>query len=121
MQLNHLDLPVPHTSETKSFFVDHLGFRCVFDRDDGLTVLVDEAGFALTLSPLPNDESLIYPTGFHVGFNFQEESQLLQALDRFVAARFEVIRPLSLLGGALTFQCFAPGPVLVEFSWRPRD
>ena len=63
MQLNHLDLPVPDTSVTKSFFVDHLGFKCVFDRDDGLTVLVDEAGFALTLSPLPSDESLIYPTG----------------------------------------------------------
>lgn len=120
MQLNHLDLPVPKTSETKAFFVEHLGFKCVFDRDDGLTVLIDEAGFALTLSPLPTDESLMYPTGFHVGFNFQEESQLIRAHDRLVAAGLEVVRPLGQFGGALTFQCNAPGPILVEFGWRPR-
>jgi lactoylglutathione lyase len=119
LQLNHLDLPVPQTSETKAFFVEHLGFGCVFDRDDGLTVLIDEAGFALTLSPLPSGESLMFPTGFHVGFNFQEESQLLQADDRLVGAGTEMVRPLGQLGGALTFQCNAPGPILVEFGWRP--
>ncbi|WP_424191192.1 VOC family protein [Ampullimonas aquatilis] len=121
MQLNHLDLPVPQTSATKAFFVEHLGFTCVFEREDGLTVLIDEAGFALTLSPLPSGESLKYPTGFHVGFNFQEEAQVVQAHDRLASMGVEIVRPLGQLGGALTFHCNAPGPVLVEFGWRPRD
>jgi len=119
MQLNHLDLPVPRTAETKTFFVEHLDFKCVFERDDGLIVLIDETGFALTLSPLPGGESLRYPTGFHVGFNVREEFRLLQVHNRLVAAGVEVVRPLGQLGGALTFQCHAPAPVLIEFSWRP--
>jgi catechol 2,3-dioxygenase-like lactoylglutathione lyase family enzyme len=120
MQLNHLDVPVPQTFATKTFFVEHLGFKCVFEREDGLTVLIDEVGFALTLSPLPNDESLKNPTGFHVGFNLQEEIQVVQTHDKLVSMGTEIVRPLSQLGGALTFQRNAPGPVLVEFSWRPR-
>lgn len=119
MLLNHLDLPVPQTSETRDFFVKNLGFQCIFERDDGLAVLIDEAGFALTLSPLPRGEALRYPTGFHIGFNFQEESRLIQVHERLVATGAEIVRHLGQLGGALTFQCKAPGPLLVEFGCRP--
>ncbi len=119
MQLNHLDIPVPQTAVTKAFFVEHLGFKSIFEREDGLIVLLDEAGFALTLSPLPIGETLRYPTGFHIGFNLQEKSQLLRLYESFSSSFVEVVRPIGEVGGSLGFQCNAPGPILVEFNWRP--
>lgn len=120
MQLNHLDIPVPQPAVTKAFFVEHFGFQSIFERADGLIVLLDETGFALTLSPLPIEETLKYPTGFHIGFNLQEKSQLLRLYESFFSLPFaEIIRPIGEVGGALSFQCNAPGPILVEFNWRP--
>jgi len=121
MHLNHLDLPVPETTRTREFFEQYFALRSVFARADGLTVLIDEAGFALTLSPLPDGERLSYPTGFHVGFNLDSEHAVLQKHAQLAAAGVAMVRPLGELGGALTFQCLAPGPVLVEVAWRERD
>jgi catechol 2,3-dioxygenase-like lactoylglutathione lyase family enzyme len=121
MNLNHIDLPVSDIGATRRFFENHFGFRCIFAREDGLTVLLDESGFALTLSALPLGEKLSYPTGFHVGFVLREEHELLKAHEQLSAAGLEIVRPLGDLGGALTFQCNAPGPILVELSWRPLD
>lgn len=118
MNLNHLDLPVNDIVGARDFFAAHFGFRCIFERADGLTVLLDECNFALTLSPLPAHESARYPTGFHVGFNLDREEQLLAVHRRLAAAGVEIVRPLGELGGALTFHCMAPGPLLVELSWR---
>ena len=100
MNLNHIDLPVSDIVGVRAFFESHFGFRCIFECEDGLTVLLDDANFALTLSNVLDGEELRYPAGFHVGFNLESEGQLR--------------------GGALTFQCNAPGSLLVELSWRPR-
>ncbi len=120
MNLNHLDLPVPNTQETQLFFVQHFGFKAVFSRNDGLVVLLDEDGFALTLSPSLSDSHIDYPNGFHVGFNVDCEDELFEIHRRFVVAGVPIVRPIGDLAGAITFHCQAPGPILVEVAYRPR-
>lgn len=118
MRLNHVDLPVPDTTAARRFFETHFGFRCLH-AGDALCVLLGDGGFALTLSALPPDEALHYPSGFHVGFNLDDEADLRVAYARLQAAGAPIVRPLGLLGNALTFQCEAPGPVVVELGYRP--
>ncbi|MBN8945489.1 MAG: VOC family protein [Rhizobiales bacterium] len=118
MKLNHLDIPVADPAAVRTFFEDHFGLTCVFARADGLIVLIDELGFALTLSPLPEGEILSYPTGFHVGFNLDDEISVRSQHDRLRHAGVPIVRPLGLLGGAWTFQCHAPGGIVVEIAWR---
>ena len=121
MKLNHIDLPVIDPASVRIFFERHFDMRCIFSGEDGLTVLLDEDGAALTLSPLPSGEALKYPTGFHIGFNLDNEDELFEIHGRIVAAGVPVVRPLGDLAGAMTFHCEAPGPILVEVAWRPRD
>lgn len=118
MRLNHLDLPVADTVGVRRFFESHFGFHCVFERADGLTVLLDEAGFALTLSALVEGEAQRFPTGFHVGFNLPDESTFRRVCENLARAGVEIVRPIGELGGALTCQCYAPGRLLVELAWR---
>jgi len=120
MNLNHLDLPVADTGATQAFFVQHFGFRNIFSREDGLIVMLDEDGFALTLSPALNGAVAEYPGGFHVGFNVDSEDDLFEIHKALVLAGVPIIRPMGELAGAMTFHCHAPGPVLVEIAYRPR-
>lgn len=121
MNLNHLDLPVPNTRKSQAFFVRHFGFRPVFSRDDGLIVLVDEDGFALTLSPIASESHLSYPDGFHVGLSVDSKDELLETHGSLVAAGVPIARPIGELGGALAFHCHAPGAILIEVAYRPRQ
>ena len=121
MKLNHIDLPVADIAAAAAFFRDLMDFKCIFERADGLTVLLDEDQAALTLSPLPPGETLHYPTGFHIGSNVDHEHELYEVHARLVAAGVPIIRPLSVVGGAMSFQCTAPGPLAIEFAWRPRS
>ena len=120
MNLNHLDLPITDIAQTCTFFERHFGFKEVYSREDGLTVLLDEDGFALTLSPLPEGESARYPNGFHVGFNVDSEDDLFEAHRKLLASGVPIVRPLG-VAGAMTFHCHAPGPLLVEVAYRPRS
>jgi catechol 2,3-dioxygenase-like lactoylglutathione lyase family enzyme len=116
MKLNHIDLPVADIAGVRAFFESHFGFRCIFEREDGLTVLLDEA---LTLSSLVDGEKQRFPAGFHVGFNLQSEEALRRSHAELTSARVKFARPLGDLGDALTFQCYAPGGLVVELAWRP--
>jgi catechol 2,3-dioxygenase-like lactoylglutathione lyase family enzyme len=118
MKLNHIDIPVADIAGARRFFETHFELHCIFTRDDGLTVLLDEGGLALTLSPLPQGEALKYPTGFHIGFNLDNEDELFEIHQRIVSAGATIVRPLGDLAGALTFHCQAPGRILVEVAWR---
>jgi len=89
-------------------------------REDGLTVLLGESDFTLTLSVLNQGEEQRYPGGFHVGFNLKSEVELRAAHARLVSSDVQIVRPLGELGGALTFHCVAPGALLVELAWRPQ-
>jgi len=120
MKLNHIDIPTTDIAAGCSFFERHFGFRCIFMRDDGLTVLLDEDDFALTLSPLADGETMHYPTGFHIGFNVDDEHTLYEMHRRLAAADVPIVLDPVDLGGALTFHCHAPGPILVEVAYRPR-
>ncbi|MDR3493326.1 MAG: VOC family protein [Ancalomicrobiaceae bacterium] len=120
MNLNHIDIPTTDTAGARSFFERHFGLRTIFAREDGLTVLLDEDNFALTLSPLPDGEALRYPTGFHIGFNLDSEHEFYERHGSLAAARVPIVLQPTVLGGALTFQCHAPGPILVEVAYRPR-
>lgn len=120
MRLNHVDLPVADIPGARDFFVEHFGFRCIFEGEEGLTVLLDEADFALTLSALTGHNERRYPTGFHIGFNLDSEAQLRTTYANFLSLGIRVVRRLGDLGGALTFHCLAPGDVLIELAWRPR-
>jgi len=121
MKLNHVDLPAMDIAALRLFFETHFEMRCIFNREDGLTVLLDEDGFALTLSPFGQGKALEYPAGFHVGFNVDSQDELFEVHGRITAAGVPIVRPLGDLGGALTFHCHAPGSILVEIAWRSRD
>jgi catechol 2,3-dioxygenase-like lactoylglutathione lyase family enzyme len=120
MNLNHIDLPVADIAAVRLFFETHFEMRSIFTREDGLTVLLDEDGFALTLSPLPQGEALKYPPGFHIGFNVDDEHELIEVHERIVSAGVPIVRALGDLAGALTFHCQAPGPILIEVASRVR-
>ena len=120
MNLNHIDLPVADIPGVRDFFVEHFGFHRIFEREDGLTVLLGESDFTLTLSVLNQGEEQRYPGGFHVGFNLKSEVELRAAHARLVSSDVQIVRPLGELGGALTFHCVAPGALLVELAWRPQ-
>lgn len=119
MLLNHLDLPVTDVVAAKAFFQDQLGFRELFARGSELAVLSDEAGFALTLSGLAGGDLPAWPTGFHVGFNFGTKAEVTGIHEQLRAIGVPIIRRLGELHGALTFQCLAPGDVIVEFGAWP--
>jgi catechol 2,3-dioxygenase-like lactoylglutathione lyase family enzyme len=42
MKLNHIDLPVADIAGVRAFFESHFGFRCIFEREDDLPVLLDD-------------------------------------------------------------------------------
>ena len=53
-----------------------------------------EDGLALTLSPLPQGEAMKYPTGFHIGFNLDNEHELIEVHERIVSAGVPIVRAL---------------------------
>jgi catechol 2,3-dioxygenase-like lactoylglutathione lyase family enzyme len=118
MNLIHLDIPTTDVAACRAFFERHFGLRCTFARADGLTVLLDEDNFALTLSPLPDGETLSFPPGFHIGFNVDSEHEFYETHGLLAAARAPIVLEPTMLGGALTFHCYAPGPILVEVAYR---
>jgi len=107
--------------QTCTFFERHFGFKEVYSREDGLTVLLDEDGFALTLSPLSEGQSAKYPDGFHVGFNVDSEDDLFEAHRNLLTSGVPIVQPLGDLAGEMTFHCHAPGSLLVEVAYRPRS
>lgn len=117
--LNHLDLPCRDVAAMQAFFVTHFGFRTIFERPDGLVVLLDEAGFALTLSPLLDGDDGAFPKGFHIGFNPRNATEFEEMHARLKAADLPFARELGMLGGAETFQVLAPDGLLVEVGLRP--
>lgn len=117
--LNHLDLPCRDVAATQAFFETHFGFRTIFERPDGLAVLLDEAGFALTLSPLAEGCNGTYPKGFHIGFNPRNAVAFEEMHTRLKEANLPFARERGILGGAETFQIFAPDNLLVEVGLRP--
>jgi hypothetical protein len=54
-----------------------------------------------------------------IGFILEQEDIVRQTYAKLVVSDVHIVYPLGQLGGALTFQCYAPGSISIEVSWRP--
>jgi catechol 2,3-dioxygenase-like lactoylglutathione lyase family enzyme len=113
MRLNHLNLTVPDVAESQRFFETHFGLRCVFQRGTRLAVLMDDSGFAFTLSNFDGSTEVKYPGAFHIGFMQESRERVDEIHDLLEAAGVE-IQPAREFHGAWTFYFRAPGGILVE-------
>jgi len=112
MALNHLNLTVPDVARSREFFETYFGFRCVMGRD-ALAVLVDEAGFILTLNNFDKATEVEYPGAFHIGFIQESPKRVDEMYERLKADGFGA-KPPHEFHGAWTFYFRAPGGFLVE-------
>jgi catechol 2,3-dioxygenase-like lactoylglutathione lyase family enzyme len=120
MRLNHVNLTVPDVARTREFFETYFGLRCVFERGRGaLAVLVDEAGFVLTLNNFEKVAEVQYPGLFHVGFMQESRERVEEIHARLKAGGIDVEQPRE-LHGAWTFFFRAPGGFLVEVGYQHR-
>lgn len=117
MHLNHLDLPVDDIETAATFFCEIFAFT-VAKRMNGLLILEGELGFALVLSQTITGNKTAYPEQFHIGFNVGQSDEVDRVYQQVLGWGAEIVRPVSQLGHAYTFQCLAPGDVLVEVGYH---
>jgi lactoylglutathione lyase len=119
MSLNHLNLTVPNVQETRKFFENLFGFRCLLEKGrDTLAVLTDDSGFVLTLNNFDRASSVQYPGGFHIGF-MQEDRQRVDDIHRRLHEGGFHPEPPKEFHGAWTFYFTAPGGFVVEVLHQP--
>jgi lactoylglutathione lyase len=111
MRVNHLHLMVPSVPEAAGFFEKYFKLRTARG-NAGLTVLLDDAGFVLTLMKMSSRSAGAYPTHFHIGFFLESEAQVDALHGRMVADGLDVAAPRR--EHSYSFYVSAPGGVLVE-------
>jgi lactoylglutathione lyase len=111
MKVNHLHLMVPDVPAVSGFFEKYFELRKV-SGNAGLTVLLDDAGFVLTLMKQGLKSSGTYPANFHVGFFLDSEAKVDAVHARMAADGIEVAVPKR--EHAYSFYVGAPGGFLVE-------
>ena len=111
MNVNHLHLMVPDVPETSAFFEKYFELRKA-NGNAGLTVLLDDAGFVLTLMKAGSKSSKSYPENFHVGFFLDSETRVDAIHARMTADGLDVAAPQR--AHAYSFYAKAPGGFLVE-------
>jgi lactoylglutathione lyase len=111
MRVNHLHLMVPDVPAASAFFEKYFELRKA-SGNAGLTVLLDDGGFVLTLMKMNSKSSRTYPENFHVGFFVESESTVDAIRDRMLADGLEVAAPTR--EHAYSFYVSAPGGFLVE-------
>lgn len=114
MNINHINLAVPDIAATRAFFERFFGLRCTETKGDNvLSVLVDESGFAFTLSHFEKDVIPQYPRDFHVGFIRDSVEQVKKQYELLKNAGVDVPAPRTAHGG-FGFYVTAPGGITVE-------
>lgn len=111
MRLNHLHLMVPSVPDAAGFFEKYFELRKV-SGNAGLSVLLDDSGFVLTLMKLGSRSTGTYPVNFHVGFFLESEAEVDAVHGRMIADGLEVAAPKR--EHAYSFYVGAPGGFLVE-------
>src|SRR5688572_20944087 len=106
MKVNHLHLMVPDVPAACRFFETYFELR-KSGGNAGLTVLLDEAGFVLTLMKLGSRSSSTYPDNFHVGFFVSDEARVDALHARMRGDGLEVGAPER--SHAYSFYVRAPG------------
>lgn len=85
MQLNHLNLTVPHVESTRLFFETYFNFQCVNVKGDHLlAVLIGTDGFILTLmsETFNKNGNSSYPQNFHFGFILDSKEEVNALYER---------------------------------------
>ena len=111
MKVNHLHLMVPDVPAASAFFEKYFELRKA-SGNAGLTVLLDETGFVLTLMKAGSKTSKTYPENFHVGFFLDNEARVDAIHARMTADGMDVAAPQRT--HAYSFYVRAPGGFLVE-------
>jgi lactoylglutathione lyase len=111
MRVNHLHLMVPDVPAASAFFEKYFELRHS-GGNAGLTVLLDESGFVLTLMKMGSRSNRTYPENFHVGFFLESEARVDALNERMRADGIEVARPKR--EHSYSFYVAAPGGVMVE-------
>lgn len=111
MKVNHLHLMVPDVPASSAFFEKYFELR-KSGGNAGLTVLLDDQGFVLTLMKMGAKSSQTYPQNFHVGFFVDSESRVDAIHERMRSDGLEVAAPRR--EHAYSFYVGAPGGFLVE-------
>lgn len=110
--MNHLHLMVPDVPAACGFFEKYFGLR-KSGGNAGLTVLLDDSGFVLTLMKIAaRSAAKAYPDNFHVGFFLESEASVDALNQRMRADGLEVAPPRR--EHAYSYYVSAPGGVLVE-------
>lgn len=79
MTLNHLNINVKNVAETKTFFENYFGLKCLHERGkNALAVMTDNEGFALTImsEAFNKRKGISYPENFHIGFMVNTKTQV---------------------------------------------
>jgi lactoylglutathione lyase len=111
MRVNHLHPMVPDVPATSAFFEKYFELRKL-SGNAGLTVLLDDAGFVLTLMKLGRKSTTTYPQNFHVGFFLDSEAKVDAIHGRMAADGLPVAAPAR--EHSYSFYVDAPGGFLVE-------
>jgi lactoylglutathione lyase len=102
---------VPDVPAASAFFERYFELRKA-SGNAGLTVLLDDDGFVLTLMKLNARSSKTYPDHFHVGFFLDSEAKVDAVHGRMSADGMQVAQPKR--EHAYSFYVNAPGGFLVE-------
>jgi lactoylglutathione lyase len=111
MKVNHLHLMVPDVRTAAVFFEKYFELRNV-GGNAGLTVLLDDDDFVLTLMKLGGKSTTTYPANFHVGFFVSDEARVNALHERMSVDGLDVSSPRR--EHAYSFYVNAPGGFLVE-------
>ncbi len=111
MTINHLNLCVPDVAASRTFFEQFLGFACGRPNDQ-LSVLIDDAGFVLTIMKAKPEDTTSYPGSFHVGFYVTEAE--VHALHETMHRAGIAVGDIATMHRGTMFYVSAPGGVLVE-------
>jgi lactoylglutathione lyase len=110
--MNHLHLMVPDVPAASAFFEKYFGLR-KSGGNAGLTVLLDDGGFVLTLMKIAaRSEVKTYPDNFHLGFFLASEASVDVLNQRMREDGLEVAPPRR--EHAYSYYVRAPGGVMVE-------
>ncbi len=111
MKVNHLHLMVPDVPAAVGFFEKYFDLRKA-GGNAGLTVLLDDDGFVLTLMKTGSRSRRGYPENFHVGFFVRDEERVNAIHRRMRDDGLDVGEPRR--EHADSFYVPAPGGFLVE-------
>ena len=123
MRLQHLNLTTSDVPALAAFFERFFGFEPYAARGDALVVLRNGHDFILTVMRGKTGEPADYPANFHIGFYYDEASEVEAKHGELSAAGLSPnkIAFMDRGGGVRVphFYCAAPGNVLIEVCTPP--